>query len=457
MSTSADNTNPDNDTFTQSVVSSPTPTADLSVSVGSTYSDAAERQSFTITLANAGPGVASGVQVSIPLPTDVTMLSQDTVQGTYDSVTGIWDVGSLSNGIDLTLTLVLDSKHPVFIPLTAEVSAVNEADTDSFANNHVPGEDDQASANILVGHFSNGSQSNEGAFGDFDHDGTADLIWRNDDGSVATWKFDDGTVTGSFLPTVPTAWHILGTGDFDGDGRADVLWQNDNGSMIYWKMSGAGSFSSTPSLAAAPANEYLTGIGDVTGDGKGDLLWRDISTGAVTVSNIADGTSNTITAVGNDWSVVGVGDFNGDHMADVMFRNTALGVNAAWLMDGSNAPPTVFFPGVPNDWHVVGSGDFDGNGTADLFWHNDNGSNAVWLMGTDGNVAQAAFFDGVSSDWHVAGTGDFNGDHKDDVIWRNDAGATAVWQMDGVSNPTVSFPGGVPNDWTTQAHHYEYV
>jgi hypothetical protein len=29
--------------------------------------------------------------------------------------------------------------------------------------------------------------------------------------------------------------------------------------------------------------------------------------------------------------------------------------------------------------------------------------------------------------------------------------------MNGTQTPVVSFPGGVPNDWATQAHHYEYV
>jgi serralysin len=31
-------------------------------------------------------------------------------------------------------------------------------------------------------------------------------------------------------------WHIAGTGDFDGDGRADILWRNDNGTVAVWEM-----------------------------------------------------------------------------------------------------------------------------------------------------------------------------------------------------------------------------
>jgi hypothetical protein len=96
------------------------------------------------------------------------------------------------------------------------------------------------------------------------------------------------------------------------------------------------------------------------------------------------------------------------------------------------------------------------NGSSDVLWHNDNGANAVWLMNNAGQVQQAAFFNGVSSDWHVAGTGDFNADGKDDVVWRNDGGATAVWTMDGANNP-MSFPGGVPVQWTIQDDHYQLL
>jgi FG-GAP repeat len=33
---------------------------------------------------------------------------------------------------------------------------------------------------------------------------------------------------------VPHSWHAMGTGDFDGNGRADILWRNDNGALSIW-------------------------------------------------------------------------------------------------------------------------------------------------------------------------------------------------------------------------------
>jgi Ca2+-binding RTX toxin-like protein len=299
--------------------------------------------------------------------------------------------------------------------------------------------------------------SNDGHYGDFDGDGKADLVWRSDDGTVATWKMNGGSVSaGNFLTGVSADWHIVGTGDFNGDGKSDIIWQNDNGSLLDWQMTSSSQIGSAFGLGDAPAGSDLAGIGDVDHDGKSDLIWRDTTTGAVTINTMA-GATNTINGVGNDWSVVGVGDYNGDGHADIMFRNASQGVNAAWLMNGTNLAGSVFYPGVPNDWHVSGTGDFNGDGTADLLWHNDNGANAVWLMDHSGNIQSSGFFDGVSSDWHPVGTGDFNGDGRDDVVWHSDSGATAIWLMNGANTPTVAFPGGAPSNWMTNDHHYDYV
>jgi hypothetical protein len=292
------------------------------------------------------------------------------------------------------------------------------------------------------------------------------ILWRNDNGAVATWQMDQNGVSAAhFLNGVPTDWQIAGTGDFDGDGHADILWLNNNGALVQWQMASSAGFGAAPSAGTAPSNSFLAGIGDIDGDSEADVLWRNNASGAVTIwkmDGAAAASTATASGVGNDWKLVGFGDLNGDGKADVLFRNAGSGVVAYWSWPGNAdpmtaTPSTTFLNGVPLDWHVVGMGDFDGNTTTDILWHNDNGANAVWLMGSNGQVQQAAFFTGVSSNWHVAATGDYNGDAKDDVLWRSDNGATAIWQMNGAGAPVVKFPGGVPTDWTIQTHHYEYV
>lgn len=63
---------------------------------------------YTFTLTNGGPNTAPNVKVKIPLPSNAAYLSAQPLQGTYNSTTGIWDVGSLATG-STTLILTLSA------------------------------------------------------------------------------------------------------------------------------------------------------------------------------------------------------------------------------------------------------------------------------------------------------------------------------------------------------------
>jgi PKD repeat protein len=74
--------------------------------------------------------------------------------------------------------------------------------------------------------------------GDFNGDGKPDIVWQYANGSVATWLMDGATVvSGQFIYDQPVGgWTVRGTGDFWGDGKTNnLLWQNDNGSVAIWR------------------------------------------------------------------------------------------------------------------------------------------------------------------------------------------------------------------------------
>ena len=60
---------------------------------------------YYVTVTNNGPLKATGVVIADILPKGVTYTSSTADQGTYDTGTGIWNVGDIANGAESTLTI----------------------------------------------------------------------------------------------------------------------------------------------------------------------------------------------------------------------------------------------------------------------------------------------------------------------------------------------------------------
>jgi len=74
---------------------------------------------FTVTAHNAGPNATTTLQLTDPVPAGLTFVSASPSQGTYNSGSGIWDVGALGVGSSATLQLV--------VTVTGTTPAVNVA------------------------------------------------------------------------------------------------------------------------------------------------------------------------------------------------------------------------------------------------------------------------------------------------------------------------------------------
>jgi uncharacterized repeat protein (TIGR01451 family) len=89
---------------------------------------------FTITLTNIGPSTATGVAVTDLLPAGLTFVSATTSQGSYNSATGLWTVGTVSTATPVTLSIVATVTGASVVSNTATISSSNQFDPNAGNN-----------------------------------------------------------------------------------------------------------------------------------------------------------------------------------------------------------------------------------------------------------------------------------------------------------------------------------
>jgi hypothetical protein len=246
------------------------------------------------------------------------------------------------------------------------------------------------------------------AANDFNGDSLSDILLRSDSGVLTDWL---ANANGSFTANsanamfgVPLTWHIAGTGDFNGDGRADLLWRNDDGTITDWLGQTNGGFTGNPFYAKPDSSWHIAGTGDFNGDGRTDLLWRNddgTTTDWLGQSNGGFASNPSYAKPDSSWHIAGTGDFNGDGRADLLWQNTD-GTITDWLGQANGGfTGNPFYAKPDSSWHIAGTGDFNGDGRADLLWQNTNGTITDWLGTSNGGFTSNPFYINTDSSWHV--------------------------------------------------------
>ncbi|MGP8190086.1 MAG: beta strand repeat-containing protein [Methanobacterium sp.] len=104
-------------TATVAVPKTPVSNVTLTKTASNSTPNVGQQFHYTLTATNHGPGTATGVQVTDVIPTDLTFNSYTASQGTYNSATGIWNVGTIASGASATLNL--------YVTPTASVAGKN--------------------------------------------------------------------------------------------------------------------------------------------------------------------------------------------------------------------------------------------------------------------------------------------------------------------------------------------
>jgi uncharacterized protein YkwD len=291
---------------------------------------------------------------------------------------------------------------------------------------------------------------------DFNADGKADILWRNDSGALNLWSMNGAaTITNNLVASLPLSWKIAGTGDFNGDGKSDIVWRNQNNAISLWQMNGSAVELSPIISNDLPSSWSSSETGDFNGDGKSDLLWRN-DNGAVAIwtMNGAAVTNNKVISgdLPSSWKNAGTGDFNGDGKSDLLWRNDN-GAVSIWQTNGATVTSNNIIASLTSDWKAAGTGDFNGDGKSDILWRNDNGAVSLWQMNGNAVVASPVISSvpTLSNDWQISGIGDYNGDGNADVLWRNSlTGEDKMWFLNG-ANATIGAVSTLTTDWKSAA------
>jgi hypothetical protein len=149
--------------------------------------------------------------------------------------------------------------------------------------------------------------------GDFNDDGNADIVWRNTtSGEVYLWLMNGTTIQsqGGVAESVPpsSGWAIAGVGDFNDDGTSDILWQNSTSGEVYiWFMDGTTIQSQAGVAVVSPSSGWaIQGVGDFNDDGSADILWRNSPSGEVylwLMNGLTIASQGGVENVTSDWQI----------------------------------------------------------------------------------------------------------------------------------------------------------
>ncbi|TVX99085.1 S-layer homology domain-containing protein [Cohnella terricola] len=216
----ADQFDPDTSNNTSSTTVTPQQ-ADLSITntVNNATPNVGDTITFTVTVSNSGPDRATGVVVTDLLPAGLALVSATPSQGTYNSATGTWTIGTVTTTSAAALILQAEVASSAAQTSTATISHADQFDPDTSNNTSsatvTPQQtytvtfDSQGGSSVSnISGVTSGSTISAPATPTLS--GYTFVGWYKESSLTNAWNFSIDTVTGSL--TLFAKWQYNGGG-----------------------------------------------------------------------------------------------------------------------------------------------------------------------------------------------------------------------------------------------------
>ncbi|MCX4700994.1 VCBS repeat-containing protein [Streptomyces sp. NBC_01352] len=283
------------------------------------------------------------------------------------------------------------------------------------------------------------------ARGDFDGDGTSDLVYRNVEGRlyINTGPAETMVVDAD----VAKVKDVLTPGDLDSDGVQDVLTLSSSGVLsfhpgIYARV--PGGLGSRRTVATGwQAYNKVAAPGDMNADGKADLLARTPTGTLYYYPGKGTGAFGSRVKIGTGWQqydeLIGAGDLNGDGVGDLLARTPAGALYRYLGKKGGTFSAKV--KDSKTEWasynQIIGGGDWDGNGKTDLLARDFSGN--LWFYAGNGNGTfgtRSPRSKGWGKATQFAGAGNNPHFGKFGIMGRTSAGNVYSYEVTGTGTLT---------------------